>query len=634
MSALLTVDEAATALKVSSRTVRRKCMAGQIEYQRVAGRRGGQSGSVYVIPESSIHRITSPSTTDKRSVVHEPISIGTFRARGGTEAVKAVGVRRDLIEAARAITGPNRTEHLKALAREAGIHVATLYRWMDLKSEGSSSMQRAAVTFRPKFDENGMRRRISIEPAARAFFHKVYLQQKKLPISSVIEDHYKPEAMKHGWSIPSRATFYRLIEQDLSVFETSMGREGINKTRSSLAPKNTLKAPTHRHKTWIADTRTLDFWVQHPTKPGVAVRPRLAAFVDWASRLLVGDALTLTPNTDAVRRAFTKAVYPNKPLQAGLPEWVLIDNGSEFINEVVTNMLTDVGVKVHKAEVGSGWSKGVIESFFKFVSWRFDRQSNSWTGNNPLNRPEGLDERRMAAEEKLLTWAELELVWAQFVTKYNTEHRHTGNGMDGKTAIERYLELPSASIGVPSSKALALMFVKEERRKVAPQGIKLRNVFMFHPDLYAFSNRINRSLAGEWVTLRFDPEDTSLAHVFYEGEYVCTIGEKVMPTWDPEDEENMAKAGQIHTLRRQMEREALERLHKRPGDMTPWIPPLDAKVQPGKAEPEVAGAPRMVTKLDRATKQIEQQRQKGSAKRKRNDQASPLFQQLGKDLLA
>jgi len=612
---LLTVREFAQRLGVHPSTVRRHCTAGTIPATIAVGKRGGRSGQVYMIPASSL-----PATSSAAGAVSSPISLGTFRAKGGRPAVLVAADRLEIIQAARAITGPNRTQKLRALATSRGIGLSTLYRWMAVASDNQSStptLEGAAKTMRSKFDERGMRRRTSIEPEARDFFLAAWNSQNQLPVTAVVEHIYKPKAQEMGWSIPSRATFYRIVSQDLSAVERAAGREGRSALRKEVLPKNTIAAPEVRNKYWVADHRQLDFFVIDP-RTGKPVRPWITSIIEGASRGLLGWKLATAPTADSILQALHASIYCGSPFQPSVPEWFLTDNGQDFRSHVVTGTLKDLGIKHRTAEVEAAWQKPV-ESFFKILSYRFDRFF-AWTGHNVMARPELLDEKKLAAEGKLPTFEELEIAFAEFARWYNTEHQHTGDGMDGKTPAQRYAELPAARIGVPTLKAWQLLTMREERRRVSDQGIKMFNRWFWHDALYRMDNLVHRAIVDEWVTVRFDPHDKSRLYVFFEGEFVCVATDKPRPTWDPEDEANMEIAGRIRSLSKKLERETLERLHERvarAGFVNPWIPPLDKEDASEEAEDQAEEADRMITRMDRVAKQIEKQ-QAEEAPRKRN----------------
>lgn len=622
-SAALTVTQAAGVWGVSPRTVRRYCKAGHIPAEQAAGQRGGRSGNVYTIPAALLHLHSTEDRQSSSSPTPEPINLSTFLARGGNEAVLRAADRLELIQSARKITGSNRTEQLRQLAAQAGIGLSTLYRWM----QKGQSLEGAATTYRRKFDENGQRIRNSIEPEARDWFLSQWNAQNKLPVPAVIEHLYKPKAQEMGWKIPSRATFYRLVAEDLTAVERKAGREGIKALRGQTLPKNTLRFPEQRNLVWVSDHRQMDFFVVNPATGEVA-RPWITAIMDVASRALVGHTMSFNPNSDAILKALTMAVYADAPFEPALPVWFLEDNGQDYRSKVVTGTLDALGIKQRQCEVEHAWQKGTIESWFKLVGYRFDRFFG-WTGHNVLARPELHDEKRMAAEGKVYSFEEFEACFAQFVSWYHNEHQHTGDGMNGNTPAHRYSELPSARIGVPSAKVMPLLMLREERRKVGDQGIRIWNRFMWHDGLYRHDNPISRSVVDEWVTLRFDPQDKSRVYVFYEGQFVCVATDKPRPTFDPENEENMEIAGRVRTLSKKLEADTMERLHQRAGraGSNPWIPAAagqDNREAPAQDEPV-----RMVTKMDRVAKQIEKQQQKDTAKRPRDESVSKRIRDLG-----
>jgi excisionase family DNA binding protein len=634
MSALLSVDEAALTLNVSTRTIRRRLKAGLLEYHEEAGRRGGRSGRVFRIPEESLHRLQHESQRHiETGSVTPPIDLSAFRIRGGVDAVREAAARLKLIDYARSITGPKRTEKLKELAKSVGVSPATLYRWMDLKGKHEHTLEATAKTMRrPKFDGQGMRFRTSIEPEARDFFLAAWNAENRPLVSSVIDDVYKPEARKRGWKIPSKSTFYRIVKQDLSKVEKKAGREGRQALRSDTLPKNTLLYPKQRNLAWASDHRVFDFFVLNP-ETGKPDRLWLTQVLDMGSRSGPGWALTFKPNSESILEALNMAIYAEAPFEPAIPRWILTDNGQDYRSDLVRGFIAAIGSKQRLCEPYSGWQKGFIESFFKLPSGHFDRYFG-WAGNNVLVRPADLDEKQWAEGDRIYTVEEVRACWIEFMRWYHFEHQHTGDGMDGKTPAQRYAELPSAEIGVPATNVMPLLMMKEETRKVTSEGIRIWNKILFHPALYSHDNTIHRSVADETVTVRFHPEDESMALVFFEGQFVCKVTDKVRPTFAPDDEENMRTAGQIRNLSKKLERDTMERLHARAerAGHNPWIP--DRVPEKKTTVETTAKAPRRITPMDGVAKQLEAQERQDARKRERDDEVSRRLQEIGGRSLA
>lgn len=622
MSQSLTTAQLAVHWGVSSRTVRRMCSTGFVPAERAVGCRGGKSGLAYRVPIEALQP-TRPVAERARPEAAPIVGLNVFLSRGGKEAVFRAADRRDLAEAARSITGPGRTARLRALAQSAGTSLATLYRWMTR----GTTLEGAATTLRRKRDEYGQRIRNSIEPEARDFFLSQWNDQKKLPVTAVIEHLYKPKAAEMGWRVPSRATFYRLVSQDLSAIERKAGREGIGALRRETLPKNTLAFPTEKNLVWVSDHRQFDAWAINPAT-GKAERPWLTSIMDTASRAHLGYTISFAPNGDAIVKALHRAVYAGAPFTPSLPIWFLEDNGQDYRSKLVTGTLELLGIRQRQCEVESPWQKGTVESFFKLVGGHFDKFLG-WAGNNPLTRPELMDEKQRAADGLVYELNEFEACFERFNHWYHHEHQHTGDGMNGKTPAERYSEIPSARMGVPTAKTWSLLAMREERRKVSDAGIRIWNRLFWHDALFRMDNPVRRSVVDEWVTVRFDPQDQTRIFIFFEGEFVCTATDKPRPTFAPESEENMEVAGRVRSLNKQVERQVKERMHERAAKagVNPWIPPLG---KPDKPEPDAAAAAdpgRMVTKMDRVAKQIDEQKQKDEAPRKRDESVSAVLRQ-------
>ena len=101
----------------------------------------------------------------------------------------------------------------------------------------------------------------------------------------------------------------------------------------------------------------------------------------------------------------------------GMPEYIRVDNGPEFVSKELRNWLDEKGVKVVYIEPGSPWQNGYIESF------------NGKFRDECLNQEIFLSRREA---QVVVDW------WRQV---YNWERPHSS--LKGKTPVEARLEFSS-----------------------------------------------------------------------------------------------------------------------------------------------------------------------------------------------
>ena len=93
---------------------------------------------------------------------------------------------------------------------------------------------------------------------------------------------------------------------------------------------------------------------------------KLIAFIDDASRVLCHGEFFLEENTDSMIRALRAAFY-----KRGLPEQLLVDNGSIYCSQEITLICARVGCILRHTAVRDAAAKGKIERFFRRVRDQF-----------------------------------------------------------------------------------------------------------------------------------------------------------------------------------------------------------------------------------------------------------------------
>jgi transposase InsO family protein len=161
--------------------------------------------------------------------------------------------------------------------------------------------------------------------------------------------------IEKGLLHPSRiaqTTFYRFIrEYDLLTPE-----DNDHKKRLAFSMK-------YANQLWQADT----MFGPHVECPGKGRKQtRLIAFIDDASRVLCHGEFFFEENVDTLVLAIRAAFY-----KRGVPEQLLVDNGSIYSGQEITLICARVGCILRHTAVRDAAAKGKIERFFRRVRDQF-----------------------------------------------------------------------------------------------------------------------------------------------------------------------------------------------------------------------------------------------------------------------
>ena len=145
----------------------------------------------------------------------------------------------------------------------------------------------------------------------------------------------------------ARNTFSRMVNQ------YELLAEGPSENKSRLA-----FSMQYANQLWQADTMF---------GPHIGGRQaKLIAFIDDASRVLCHGEFFFEENVDSMVRAIRSAFY-----KRGLPEQLLVDNGSIYCCQEITLICARVGCILRHTAVRDAAAKGKIERFFRRVRDQF-----------------------------------------------------------------------------------------------------------------------------------------------------------------------------------------------------------------------------------------------------------------------
>jgi putative transposase len=274
----------------------------------------------------------------------------------------------------------------------------------------------------------------------------------------------------------------------------------------------------------VGDYMTQDFVLRLKDK---VWRAKVVAFMDMRTRAIVGWSLQLTANSTGVAIALQMCFD-----QYGLPGSIYFDNGKEFKNywlcgdkckssvsrvdaddvEKNIGIVGEAGVRIVFAKPYHGQSKP-IERFWRTVHEHFDKFEETYVGSNTATRP---DEAKVYLQkvakmkkedfEKIPTFEQVKERLGHFFAYYNSEMKHTGQGMDGKPPMRVWAENAVERRDVPEE-LKPYLFTYRYERTVRNQGIEYNGGWYYNADK-------NAEYLGRKVQIRVPLEGDDFVYVF------------------------------------------------------------------------------------------------------------------------
>ena len=262
----------------------------------------------------------------------------------------------------------------------------------------------------------------------------------------------------------AQTTFYRFIRE----YELFAPDEGDNKKRLAFSMK-------YANQLWQADTM-FGPYVDAGISGGSRKQAKLIAFLDDASRVLCHGEFFFEENVDTLVKALRAAFY-----KRGVPEQLLVDNGSIYCSQEITLVCARVGCILRHTAVRDAAAKGKIERFFRRVRDQLLVQKLDLSSLEALNR--------------------------QFTDWVERDYNATPHDALGMKPIDRFgIDLGRVRFLPPSEHGDELFYAEADRK------VKKDNTFSFQGRRY----ETPVDLAGKDIQLRYDRHrDGAAAVVIY-----------------------------------------------------------------------------------------------------------------------
>ena len=267
----------------------------------------------------------------------------------------------------------------------------------------------------------------------------------------------------------AQTTFYRFIrDYDLLAAQDN----DDHKPRLAFSMK-------HANQLWQADTMFgpyCDTGLSSPSRK----QAKLIAFIDDASRVLCHGEFFFDENVDTLVQAIRAALY-----KRGVPEQLLVDNGSIYSSQEITLICARVGCILRHTAVRDAAAKGKIERFFRRVRDQFLVQKLDLSSLEALNR--------------------------QFTLWVEHDYNSTPHDAIGMKPIDRFgIDLTRLRFLPPCEHNDELFYAEAERK------VKKDNTFSFASRRYESPV----DLRDQKIQLRFDRRrlDTTAVILYHKGQ--------------------------------------------------------------------------------------------------------------------
>jgi len=345
----------------------------------------------------------------------------------------------------------SRTELARQLAREpkvgpeggpAFVSADTLLRWYArYRAAGLPGLEN-----RPRSDRGAPR---ALDPIALETLHGLATEHAEWTVRAILR-----KAEDRLGRPLSRTAVYRVLA-------------GHRRRARSLPPATRARPVGTPQVLWLADT------LHGPPVYGarrIKRRSRLLAFLDDASRAVMGGRFTVSDDAVALLPIFREAL-----LARGCPSRLLVDNGPNYRSRVLRTACATLGIHLVYASPYHPQSKARLERFFGTVRTRL-----------------------LLGLPAFLTLDALNAAWARFLAEYHATPHSALTDLEGRptSPLTYYLTHLPADVRTVRELALEDLFQVEETRRVAPDGTIRVGGRRFEVDA---------ALAGSAAVVRFDP---------------------------------------------------------------------------------------------------------------------------------
>ncbi|MEA4892625.1 MAG: transposase [Peptococcaceae bacterium] len=456
------------------------------------------------------------------------------------EAEKMADAVRNLLN----YTGQERTTRVEAKAQELGISQRSLYRRCEDYLEAAAWAGKLRKLTGNSYDylkilSQGRKprsnRQHSISPEVKAIVENIWFNPtfaRNQGTVVMLYDALRGQAKEKGFDVPSYATVARFVRQLMADGQTASAHYLVSHGERAWKRDKMIKARRDTGALRVmeliqGDEHTFDCWVlyRHPNGQTTPIRPKLVAWVDIRSRMILGSVLCKDANSQILKLSLLKLIYSTP---GGVPRWLMIDNGRDYTAKDMTGgrqkrhmdfddegraFYRSIGIEDYsRSKPYEPWTKGQIERFFGTVCNQFTKWMGSYVGTLTGSRTDGKipkDIQRLADQGKLLTMEEFGERWEKWLTEVYAVKKHSGlteQKEEDPTPAAVFEHAPRYFKAPPPRDYAAVLMMKAEEVRVYNVGIRRFGTYYHAQELAGY--------IGQKVNIRYDPENITSIFVY------------------------------------------------------------------------------------------------------------------------
>lgn len=274
---------------------------------------------------------------------------------------------------------------------------------------------------------------------------KAFMDFYQRPEKPTVKHAYKQFCNTYQGSVPSIHQVRRFLSKvgAVSVQAGRMGANELKTIRGFVRRAFDKLLPTDIYS---ADGHTFDAEVQHPAH-GRPFRPEITTVVDIGTRRVVGWSVDLAESSLAVLDALRIST-----LTGGIPAILYVDNGSGYVNQMMTDTATGLMARLGTEMVNSlpysSQARGVIERLHQTIWVKAAKEVPGYIGKDmdrqaklqvfKLSRKAITKKTGEAAPMPLMPWSLFVEFCKEKVNEYNnTPHSSLPKTIDAETGRRR-----------------------------------------------------------------------------------------------------------------------------------------------------------------------------------------------------
>jgi putative transposase len=304
--------------------------------------------------------------------------------------------------------------------------------------------------------------------------------------------------------VPALRTLQEAFARDLTPGQRAAAVEGVEGRRRHEVYLRW--EPVSRNARWEGDHKELPVLVTPPRGTRLC-KPWVTLFLDCYSRLIMGWALSLRPNSATVLATLRRGlvVDPARGPFGGVPVSLVPDNGLEFATTALARVCGVLGIALKPTDGYAPYQKGKLERANLTLDQEFLCGLPFYTEG-----PRAVDGRLFGPDADPMALELFVDLFAQWVIEYNTVRVHSELG---ETPSARWIADATPVRQVPEGQ-LRWLLLADVERTVNKDGVHFEGLRFIAGEL--------NGLVGEKVQVRYTPHDLRQIEIFRGDEWLAT----------------------------------------------------------------------------------------------------------------